>query len=95
VLAVVALAVGLLTLFSMTKIWAEVFWKPAPEGHAPHRGNVPPGERFLLLAPVAVLAALTLAIGFFPQYFFDFAARSAEQLLQPEIYIHAVLGRTN
>ena len=94
-LAAVALAVGLLTLFSMTKIWAEVFWKPAPEGYAPHRGNVPRGERWLLLTPVAALAALTLAIGFFPQFFFDFAARSAEQLLSPEIYINAVLGGTN
>ncbi len=26
-----ALVVGLLTLFSMTKIWHEVFWKEAPE----------------------------------------------------------------
>jgi multicomponent Na+:H+ antiporter subunit D len=94
-LAAVALAVGLLTLFSMTKIWAEVFWKPAPEGHAPHRGNVPRRERWLLLAPVAALAALTLAIGFFPQFFFDFAARSAEQLLSPEFYINAVLGGAN
>jgi multicomponent Na+:H+ antiporter subunit D len=92
VLAAVALAVGLLTLFSMTKIWAEVFWKPAPEGHAPHRGNVPRGERWLLLTPVAALAGLTLCIGFFPQFFFDFAARSAEQLLRPELYINAVLG---
>jgi len=92
VLAAVALAVGLLTLFSMTKIWAEVFWKPAPEGHAPHRGNVSRAERWLLLTPVAALAALTLAIGFFPQFFFDFAARSAEQLMRPEIYINAVLG---
>ncbi len=94
-LAAVALAVGLLTLFSMTKIWAEVFWKPAPEGHAPRRGNVPRGERWLLLTPVAALAALTLTIGFFPQFFFDFAARSAEQLLSPEVYINAVLGGTN
>ena len=94
VLAAVALAVGLLTLFSMTKIWAEVFWKPAPEGHEPHRGNVPHAQRWLLLAPVAALAALTLAIGFFPQFFFDFAARSAEQLMRPEIYINAVLGGT-
>jgi multicomponent Na+:H+ antiporter subunit D len=91
-LSAVALAVGLLTLFSMTKIWAEVFWKPAPEGHAPHCGHVPRAERWLLLAPVAALAALTLAIGFFPQFFFDFAVRSAEQLMRPEIYINAVLG---
>ncbi|MBE2179618.1 MAG: Na+/H+ antiporter subunit D [Chthoniobacterales bacterium] len=91
VLAVVALAVGLLTLFSMTKIWAEVFWKAPTEGHVPHGGAIPAGEKFLLFAPVAALAALTLAISFFPQYFFDFAARAAEQLLHPETYIKAVL----
>jgi multicomponent Na+:H+ antiporter subunit D len=31
-LTLVALAVGLLTLYSMTKIWREAFWKSAPEG---------------------------------------------------------------
>ena len=31
VLVATALGVGLLTLFSMTKIWAEAFWKEAPE----------------------------------------------------------------
>src|SRR5690606_11405510 len=29
-IAAAALVVGLLTLFSMTKIWAEAFWKPFP-----------------------------------------------------------------
>jgi multicomponent Na+:H+ antiporter subunit D len=95
VLAALALAVGLFTLYSMTKIWAEVFWKPAPEGHTPHRGNVPRRERFLLLAPVAALAGVTLAIGFFPQFFFAFAERAAEQLLDPSVYINAVLGRSS
>jgi multicomponent Na+:H+ antiporter subunit D len=37
-----ALAVSLLTLFSMTKIWAAAFWSPLPEGAtatAPRRGR--------------------------------------------------------
>lgn len=91
-LAGVALLVGLMTLFSMTKIWAEVFWKKPEPGYEPHRGQVPKAERWLLLTPVAVLAALTLAIGFFPQFFFDFADRAAAQILAPENYIRAVLG---
>jgi multicomponent Na+:H+ antiporter subunit D len=95
-LAAVALAVGLLTLFSMTKIWAEVFWKAVPEGgKEPDPASVPLRERILLLAPVAALAVITLAIGFFPQFFFDFADRAAEQLLNPENYIQAVLGGRN
>jgi multicomponent Na+:H+ antiporter subunit D len=88
----VALLVGLMTLFSMTKIWAEVFWKKPAAGFEPHCGNVTKVERWLLLAPVAGLALLTLAIGFFPQYFFNFADLAAAQLLAPENYIRAVLG---
>ena len=51
----VSLAVSALTLFSMTKIWAEVFWKPSPADAAPaHR--LPRRQLAVLLAPVAVLA---------------------------------------
>lgn len=91
-LAAVALAVGLLTLFSMTKIWAEAFWKRAPEGHTPQPQFLPWRDRVLLLGPIAALALLTLAIGFFPGYFFSFAERAAAQLLDPSDYINAVLS---
>jgi multicomponent Na+:H+ antiporter subunit D len=93
VLAVVALAVGLLTLFSMTKIWGEVFWKHPPEGcSAPDPGAVSTGSKVVLFAPVVALALLTLSIGVFPQFFFDFAERAAVQLLEPRHYIEAVTG---
>lgn len=87
----VALVVGLLTLFSMTKIWAEAFWRPAPEGHAPAPSAVPLGDRILLLSPVVALALLTLSIGFLPEFYFGFARLAAEQLLDPQPYINAVL----
>jgi multicomponent Na+:H+ antiporter subunit D len=93
VLAVVALAVGLLTLFSMTKIWAEAFWKKPDAGYAPDLLAVSGVEKFLLLGPIVALAVLTLAIGFFPEFFFDFASRAAEQLMNPQLYIQAVLSR--
>jgi multicomponent Na+:H+ antiporter subunit D len=88
----VALVVGLLTLFSMTKIWAEAFWRRAPEGHAPHPDDVPWGQRALLLGPIAALALLTLGIGFFPEFCFHFAKVAAGQLLNPQGYIDAVLA---
>ena len=94
-LAVIALAVGLLTLFSMTKIWAEAFWKRPAEGYAPVVSRVGTLDRALLLGPIAVLAALTLAIGFLPEFFFDFAQRAAAQLMNPQLYIQAVLGSGN
>jgi multicomponent Na+:H+ antiporter subunit D len=87
---VAALAVGLLTLFSMTKIWAEAFWKAEPEGETGGtRGPVP----LLMLVPIVAMALLTVVIGFFPGTLLDLATRAAGQLMNPTGYIEAVLGR--
>jgi multicomponent Na+:H+ antiporter subunit D len=83
----VSLAVGLLTLLSMTKIWGEAFWKDAPEGAPPARR-----AQAALWIPAVALAALTLAIGAAAGFCFDLALRAADQLLDPGIYIRAVLG---
>jgi multicomponent Na+:H+ antiporter subunit D len=90
----IALAVGLLTLFSMTKIWAEAFWKKPADGHSPDTANVPLRDKILLLGPIAALALLTLSMGFAPEFFFGFAMRAAGELLNPTLYIEAVLGVT-
>lgn len=91
----VALFVGLFTLFSMIKIWAEVFWKepvdvPArksPAATAVADVRVSP----LLSVPVVVLALITVAIGLGAQFAFDVAQEAAEQLADPKAYVHAVL----
>ncbi len=88
----VALAVGLLTIFSMTKIWGEAFWKPHPEGTDPMLSALPSRQRLALILPIAALAALTCVIGLFPEPFVQFAERSADQLLNPKAYIGAVMG---
>ncbi|MEX1117947.1 MAG: Na+/H+ antiporter subunit D [Terrimicrobiaceae bacterium] len=90
----IALAVGLLTLFSMTKIWAEAFWKKPGDANIPNPESIPLREKILLLGPIAALALLTLAIGLVPEFFFGFAMRAAEELLNPNLYIEAVLGIT-
>jgi len=84
-----ALAVGALTLFSMTKIWHEVFWKPAPDD-APATGHSQ-GDRPLLI-PIVVLACLTVLIGAGAGPVFGVAMDAAHQLLDPSQYITAVLG---
>ncbi len=90
-IAGVALLVGLLTLFSMTKIWQEVFWKPPPDDV-----STPPPltitERMVMYGPVIALAAATVCMGLQAGAVFDFALRTAEQLMQPQPYIQAVLG---
>ncbi len=91
-MAGVALVVGLLTIYSMTKIWAEAFWKAHPDGIEPQLDRIAPARRQALLVPIAGLAAMTLVIGFFPQPFVTFAEAAASQLLDPTGYITAVLG---
>lgn len=90
--AFVALLVGLLTIFSMTKIWAEAFWTPHPDGRQPALSDLPPAARWQMLGPIVGLAVMTVVIGLFPSAFLDFATRGAEQLLDPAAYVAAVLG---
>ena len=84
----VALAVSLLTLFSMTKLWNEAFWKEPPEGRAVSAAPVP----WTLLGPVVALAAITVAVGLGAGPVFDLASRAAAQLADPSQYVRAVLG---
>jgi multicomponent Na+:H+ antiporter subunit D len=93
-IAAVAILVGLLTMFSMTKIWVEAFWKPHPDGDDSSLGigDLTLGERVLLVGPIVVFAALTVAIGLWTQPFLDLATRASAELLNPAGYIDAVLG---
>lgn len=90
--AFVALLTGLLTIFSMTKIWAEAFWKTHPGQRQPALSDIPARARWLLLSPIISLAAMTVLIGLFPEPFVTFATTGAEQLLDPSAYISTVLG---
>ncbi len=92
ILAAVALAVGLLTLFSMTKIWAEAFWKTPPTPLDLEKRAIPTKAKWLLYSPIVALAALTLLIGIIPEFFLDLSLRTANQLLDPAEYVQAVLG---
>ncbi|MBY0333443.1 MAG: Na+/H+ antiporter subunit D [Acetobacteraceae bacterium] len=90
VLAGVALATGILTLYSMLRIWIEAFWKEPPEGAA--IVALAGRERWLVLGPVAALALVTLGIGLWAEPFAAFALAAGEQLAGRDAYIAAVLG---
>jgi multicomponent Na+:H+ antiporter subunit D len=106
-LVAVALIVSPLTLLSMTRIWAEVFWKPAPGKKAkpatersadPSRAGTSRArfrtKRWGLLGPIVVLTGITVALGLVAEPVFTVAQRAADQLLDPSAYIDAVLGGT-
>jgi len=88
----VALAVSLLTLFSMTKIWAAVFWKAAPADAPPCEEPMAPAVWRRFLMPMTALAILTVCIGICAGPVFELAQDAAAQLMDPSGYIHAVLG---
>ncbi|MFY8216725.1 MAG: proton-conducting transporter membrane subunit, partial [Chthoniobacterales bacterium] len=92
ILGAVALAVGLLTLFSMIKIWNEAFWKKPDANHPVNTVAITGLQRWLLFSPVVILATLTVVIGLMPEFFFNYAMEAAHQLLDPTAYIEAVLG---
>lgn len=90
-LAVAAAVVGLLTVYSMTKIWNEAFWKPGPRTG----GDAAVQEvRFSAwrVGPVVAMAALTVVIGIFPEAVFQLSLRAAEEMLDPGAYVYSVMG---
>ncbi len=90
-LAAVAAVVGLLTVYSMTKIWNEAFWKPKAAADPPAADGSSRVSAWML-APVAALAALTVLIGLAPEHLFQMARLAAEELLDPSLYVNSVLG---
>jgi multicomponent Na+:H+ antiporter subunit D len=91
----VALAVGVLTLFSMIKIWNEAFWKNAPDDAElePVEVRQPAGSAGLpyMYAPVVALVAIIIALGLAAGPLYEMATVAGEQLIDPDAYIAAVM----
>jgi multicomponent Na+:H+ antiporter subunit D len=91
----VALVVSLLTLFSMTKIWNEVFWKPAPdlsEQKLLVQENRPKSLPVSMWIPVIALCVLVILMGVFANPLIEITEQAALGLLEPQAYIQQVLG---
>ncbi len=86
--AAIAVAVGLMTIYSMVKIWLEAFWKPLP---TPVSEDTPRSYSAWKIAPVCVLALLTLLIGLCAEPVYQLAVKAADELMNPQAYINAVL----
>ncbi len=90
-LAAIAVAVGLMTIYSMVKIWLEAFWKPLPE--TVRNQSSPSVLSGWKVAPVCALAVVTLLIGIGAEPVFQLAQNAAGELMHPQGYVQAVLGR--
>ncbi|MCS7248729.1 MAG: Na+/H+ antiporter subunit D [Anaerolineales bacterium] len=92
VIVAISLGVSLLTLFSMIKIWNEVFWKRPPVLEDVDGGEITLQRDWTWLAPILFLVGLTLLISFGIGPAFEIAAQAGRQLMTPQLYIQAVLG---
>jgi multicomponent Na+:H+ antiporter subunit D len=93
ILVALALGVSILTLFSMLKLWAEAFWKPATQSEVDTKSLSVNIRAWLY--PIVFLAALTVLIGLGAGPLFRFALQAGDQLMNPSIYIQAVMGGTS
>lgn len=83
------------TLYVMLKMWSEVFWKDSPKRLTEDIDRFAPlkfENKFALIAPIAFLAFVSLFIGFNAGQIYDLAQRTAEELMNPNHYIDAVLN---
>jgi multicomponent Na+:H+ antiporter subunit D len=87
----VSLAVSLLTLFSMTKIWSNTFWGPDPSVDAGRNLTAP--RRALMVGSTATLVALSLAIAVASGPIYRLSERAAQDLMDPTRYVEEVLHR--
>jgi multicomponent Na+:H+ antiporter subunit D len=74
-----ALAVGVLTLYSMVKIWLEGFWKPHPRGAALTASAPQLGAAYVV---VLALALLLLVTGLYPEPLIQYADAATAHLWQ-------------
>jgi multicomponent Na+:H+ antiporter subunit D len=94
VITAIALGVGILTLFSMTKIFAEAFWKDSPE-KAPQgelQWSDTPAKRRGLYLPIIAMATAVLLMGVLAQPVIAICMAAGAQLMDPSLYIESVLS---
>lgn len=89
----VSLFVSVWTLYSMMKIWAEVFWKDAPTPIESPPQDLWQPSLWLMMLPIVVLALMTIGIGVAAEPVFDLFYDAAHQLMNPSDYVQAVLHR--
>ncbi len=91
VITAVAVLTGMLTLYSMIKIWNEAFLKKQPEND--YATKPPEKLKFSDYLSSIILGAASILMGLFAAHFFDYTMEAANQLTNPELYIETILKR--
>jgi multicomponent Na+:H+ antiporter subunit D len=89
VITAVAVLTGMLTLYSMLKIWNEAFLKVQPVNqHAEHPFVKPTFAEYF---PSLFMGVLSILMGILAFYVFGYTMEAANQLINPDLYISTVL----
>ncbi|PWH15291.1 MAG: Na+/H+ antiporter subunit D [Anaerolineae bacterium] len=86
----VSLGVSLLTLFSMVKIWNEAFWKEKPTVEDETKFAL--AQNWSWILPILFLVGVTIVLSFGIGPIFRLMSQVGNQLMNPQLYIQAVLG---
>ncbi len=87
----VSLFVGLLTMYSMTKIWRYAYWQSAP-AIIPKPIDYSRMELIGHFIPVVILVGVAVLLGFSAETFLNITQDTARQLIERTPYLTAVLG---
>ncbi|MDD2476230.1 MAG: proton-conducting transporter membrane subunit [Dysgonamonadaceae bacterium] len=95
VIVVISLIVSLITLFSMTKIWNQVFWKPLPEGVVLQQTSIKAAYTAYksMFWVIGVLTIAILVVSFLPNNFIEFTEKAANVVVERNEYINLILNR--
>lgn len=86
-LAGTMLFTGVLTLYSMVKIWDNAFWRPSKAGRPPARPVPAP-----MLLAISTLSGLALVIGLWPEPLIRASGLAGAALVDPAAALSAVLA---
>ncbi len=93
-----AIIVGsFVTLYVIAKLWADAFWKDAPqeeEGLVDSFKTLSTFQQSLLVVPIALLALVSLYIGLGAENIVLVAKHIAGEMMDTSPYIEAVLGKS-
>ncbi|MEX2514217.1 MAG: Na+/H+ antiporter subunit D [Cyclobacteriaceae bacterium] len=85
-----------LTLITIAKLWAEVFWKEglplSRKKYVKYFDELKPLKKQAMVYPIICLSLISLFIGLGAEWVLQISGQIAENLFHPENYIKAVLG---
>ena len=93
---VAALIIGsFVTLYVISKLWAEVFWKETPANSTIDNKfePLPLFRKILLILPIGILGTVSVYIGLDAENIIRTAGRISHELIDTSSYIQAVLKK--